>query len=51
MEELLKRELCLQSLWVLGGQVSGGISNGQSYHTDKGPIFVKANEKREVSFT
>ncbi len=50
MEELLKRQLCLQCLKPLGGTASGGcISNGQSYQTDTGKIFVKSNDKQQVS--
>lgn len=49
MEELLRTELCLQTLKVLGGQAAGGcISNGQSFNTDKGAIFVKSSDKDEV---
>ena len=49
MEEL-KRQLCLKTLKPLGGASSGGcISNGQSYQTDTGRIFVKSNDKKEVS--
>lgn len=50
MEGLLKRHLSLKEVKVLGGAASGGcINNGQSYDTDRGKIFVKYNEKSEVS--
>ena len=49
MEEL-KKQLCLGSIKSLGGVAGGGcISNGQSYQTDVGKIFVKSNDKQEVS--
>ena len=50
MEELLKRELCLKSLKPLGGVASGGfINKGQSYQTDTKKIFVKSNDRQQVS--
>lgn len=50
MEDLLRRQLGLQNLKAIGGLASGGcISNGQSYQTERGKIFVKSNESQEVS--
>ena len=49
MEELLKIKLCLKNLKVLGAASGGCINNGKSYETEKGNIFVKYNEKHEVS--
>jgi hypothetical protein len=49
MEELLCKELGLKALSMLDGlQVVTSISNGQSYHTDKGAVFVKSNQKDGV---
>lgn len=48
MEEL-KRQLCLKTLKPLGGASGGCISNGESYQTDTGKIFVKSNAKKEVA--
>ena len=50
MEELLKRELGLKTLKAVGGRATGGcINNGQSFHTDKGSIFVKSHDSHKVS--
>lgn len=53
MEELhglLQRELGLKTLKAIGGRATGGcINNGQSYHTDKGSIFVKSHDSHKVS--
>lgn len=52
MEGLIKRELSLLSLKSVGGLAGGGcINNGQSYHSDRGKIFVKSHESHEVSVT
>ena len=50
MMEVLKKQLCLQTLKPMGGLASGGcINNGQSYQTDRGKIFVKSHESQKVS--
>ena len=42
-------QLGLRKLKALGGLAAGGcISNGQSYDSDKGRIFVKYNEDHKV---
>lgn len=48
MEELLKRELGCGSVKATGHSGGGCISQGQSYDTDKGRVFVKVNPKAEV---
>ena len=48
MEELLKRELGCDSVKATGHSGGGCISQGQSYDTDKGRVFVKVNSKPEV---
>ena len=48
MEELLKRELGCDSVKATGHSGGGCISQGQSYDTDKGRVFVKVNPKPEV---
>ncbi|XP_055264232.1 ketosamine-3-kinase isoform X1 [Moschus berezovskii] len=47
MEELLKRELGCDSVKATGHSGGGCISQGQSYDTDKGRVFVKVNPKPE----
>uniref|UniRef100_A0AC11E1P8 Fructosamine 3 kinase related protein n=1 Tax=Ovis aries TaxID=9940 RepID=A0AC11E1P8_SHEEP len=47
MEELLKRELGCGSVKATGHSGGGCISQGQSYDTDKGRVFVKVNPKAE----
>lgn len=47
MEEFLRKELCTTTLRHLGAS-SGCISNGSSYETDSGNIFVKCNSDSEV---
>uniref|UniRef100_A0A8C6DS57 protein-ribulosamine 3-kinase n=1 Tax=Moschus moschiferus TaxID=68415 RepID=A0A8C6DS57_MOSMO len=48
MEELLKRELGCDSVKATGHLGGGCISQGQSYDTDKGRVFVKVNPKPEA---
>lgn len=48
MEELLRRELGFSSVKATGHSVGGCISQGQSYDTDRGRVFVKVNSKAEV---
>lgn len=48
METLLKRELGCNSVKATGHSGGGCISQGQSYDTDKGRVFVKVNSKSEV---
>lgn len=48
METLLKRELGCSSVKATGHSGGGCISQGQSYDTDKGRVFVKVNSKAEV---
>lgn len=48
MEELLKRELGCGLVKATGHSGGGCISQGQSYDTDKGRVFVKVNPKAEV---
>lgn len=48
MEELLRRELGCSSVKATGHSGGGCISQGQSYDTDKGRVFVKVNTKAEV---
>ncbi|XP_005221120.1 ketosamine-3-kinase isoform X3 [Bos indicus x Bos taurus] len=48
MEELLKRELGCDSVKATGHSGGGCISQGQSYDTDKGRVFVKVNSKPEA---
>ncbi len=48
MEDKLKKVMCLQSL-SLTGISDGAVSNGRSYDTDKGKIFVKFNKNPKVS--
>lgn len=48
MEELLRRELGFSSVKATGHSGGGCISQGQSYDTDRGRVFVKVNSKAEV---
>jgi len=48
MEEFLKRELATSKLRSLGGSSGGCISNGESYETDSGRVFVKYNTDPKV---
>lgn len=48
MEEFLKRELSTSRLRRLGRSGGGCISDGQSYETDSGKVFVKYNTDSKV---
>ncbi|XP_003786080.1 ketosamine-3-kinase [Otolemur garnettii] len=48
MEALLRRELDCSSVKATGHSGGGCISQGQSYDTDKGRVFVKVNAKAEA---
>lgn len=48
MEALLKRELGCDFVKATGHSGGGCISQGQSYDTDRGRVFVKVNSKAEV---
>lgn len=48
MEAKLKKELGTAMLRPTGHAGGGCISEGQSYDTDNGRVFVKINHKREV---
>ncbi|GCB65612.1 ketosamine-3-kinase isoform X4 [Scyliorhinus torazame] len=48
MESLLKRELNTVALKTLGHAAGGCISQGQSYETDSGRVFVKINHKSQA---
>ncbi|XP_074168120.1 ketosamine-3-kinase-like [Sminthopsis crassicaudata] len=48
MEELLKRELQSSTAKPTGHSGGGCISQGQSYDTDRGRVFVKVNHKSEA---
>ncbi|XP_004621122.1 ketosamine-3-kinase [Sorex araneus] len=48
MEALLKQELGCSSVKATGHSGGGCISQGQSYDTDKGRVFVKVNPKAEA---
>uniref|UniRef100_A0A8D1JS58 protein-ribulosamine 3-kinase n=1 Tax=Sus scrofa TaxID=9823 RepID=A0A8D1JS58_PIG len=48
MEALLKRELGYRSVKAAGHSGGGCISQGQSYDTDRGRVFVKVNTKAEA---
>lgn len=48
MEELLRRELGCSSVKATGHSGGGCISQGQSYDTDKGRVFVKVNAQPEA---
>lgn len=48
MEEALRRELGTAVLRPTGHLGGGCISQGQSYDTDGGRVYVKSNSKAEV---
>lgn len=48
MEEALRRELGTSVLRATGHLGGGCISQGQSYETDGGRVYVKSNSKPEV---
>lgn len=48
MEAKLKKELGTTMLKSTGHSGGGCISEGQSYDTDNGRVFVKINHKSEV---
>nr|KAF6270719.1 fructosamine 3 kinase related protein [Myotis myotis] len=48
MEELLRRELGCGSVKATGHSGGGCISQGQSYDTDRGRVFVKVNAQPEA---
>ncbi|XDV13710.1 hypothetical protein PO909_002068 [Leuciscus waleckii] len=48
METLLKRELATSVLKSTGHSGGGCISEGQSFYTDSGTVFVKINHKSEA---
>ncbi|XP_006886180.1 PREDICTED: ketosamine-3-kinase [Elephantulus edwardii] len=48
MEALLRRELGCVSVKATGHSGGGCISQGQSYDTEKGRVFVKVNSKAEA---
>jgi protein-ribulosamine 3-kinase len=48
MEALLRRELGYGFVKATGHSGGGCISQGQSYDTDRGRVFVKVNSKAEV---
>ncbi|KAG8507534.1 Ketosamine-3-kinase, partial [Galemys pyrenaicus] len=48
MEALLRRELGCESVKATGHSGGGCISQGQSYDTDRGRVFVKVNGKAEA---
>ncbi|NXM78414.1 KT3K kinase, partial [Serilophus lunatus] len=48
MEEALRRELGTAVLRPTGHSGGGCISQGRSYHTDRGLVFVKSNAKEEA---
>uniref|UniRef100_UPI00398EED84 ketosamine-3-kinase isoform X1 n=2 Tax=Pristiophorus japonicus TaxID=55135 RepID=UPI00398EED84 len=48
MENVLKRELNTSGLRALGYAGGGCISQGQSYETDSGRVFVKVNHKSQA---
>lgn len=51
LEEILKNELNTTKCQGLGFASGGCINEGQSFDTDHGKIFVKMNEKSEVTIT
>ena len=51
LEEILQKELKTTKLKHLGFANGGCISEGQSYLTENGRIFVKVNEKFGVNLT
>lgn len=50
MEAKLKKELGTTTLKPAGRAGGGCISEGQTYHTDTGKVFVKINHKSEVFY-
>ncbi|VFV26976.1 ketosamine-3-kinase-like [Lynx pardinus] len=48
MEALLRRELGCDFVKATGHSGGGCISQGQSYDTDRGRVFVKVNSKAEA---
>ncbi|XP_061556723.1 ketosamine-3-kinase [Phycodurus eques] len=48
MEDKLKKELGTATLKSAGHSGGGCISQGQSYHTDTGKVFVKLNHKSQA---
>lgn len=50
MEAKLKKELGTTVLKPTGHSGGGCISEGQSYDTDTGRVFVKINHKSEVFY-
>ncbi|XP_029783683.1 fructosamine-3-kinase isoform X3 [Suricata suricatta] len=48
MEQLLRAELRTATLRAFGSPGAGCISEGQAYHTDAGPIFVKVNRRTQA---
>ena len=48
LEQFLRSELCTSVLTPLGAAGGGCISDGRSYLTDSGPVFVKHNTSKEV---
>ena len=48
MEEFLRAQLSTSLLKPLGGAAGGCISDGRSYETDSGPVFVKHNSTLQV---
>ncbi|MBN3314190.1 FN3K kinase, partial [Atractosteus spatula] len=48
MEAILKKELGTSTLRATGGAGGGCISEGQSYDTDTGRVFVKVNHRSQA---
>lgn len=48
MEQLLRSELRTTTLRALGRSGGGCISEGRSYDTDSGPVFVKVNNRAQA---
>ena len=48
LEDFLRSQLSTSVLRPLGAAGGGCISDGRSYLTDSGQVFVKHNTKREV---
>ncbi|XP_020023730.2 fructosamine-3-kinase isoform X1 [Castor canadensis] len=48
MEQLLRTELRTVTLRAFGSPGAGCISEGRSYDTDAGPVFVKVNRRTQV---
>ena len=49
MEALLQKELASSRVVSLGRGGGGCISNGQSYETDSGRVFVKRNSDQKAT--